>query len=398
MENKVEELKGMILETVKDGVKGIQLEIEKIKEDNVKTAEKVNGLINTPVQKVNLSVPGGEGSRQFIYNGYNLNAQGKNKIVDASFRLVDGQTKDAIAKMLIDMIKSGKQEYIADASLVEGTPGSGGYLVFDEFMNVIRTLGQLSGVMLNEAEVITMNAEKMHYPVDNDKTITTAFKTETTAMADGVPADIVTEIELSASKLGAYAVLTNELINDSKFDIVSFLMQKFAASISRKIDQQAFRVLGTDVLDSLIADASIVDSTGTLNIGHLLDAYSKLDARQAAGAKFYFHRLVHYGTILNMVDTEGNAIFPPNAINTGKSLWDVPVVLVEDLPYTLTGGSTVGLFCNMKQAYVVGQRAGVGSFFINPYSLDLEYETRITLVTRWAGKVGFGKSCVALIY
>jgi HK97 family phage major capsid protein len=398
MENKVEELKGIVLDTIKGGINEVKAEIEKIKEDNIKMAEKVDGIINTPTGKVNLNVPGVEGKREFIYNGYNLNTQGSNKVVGSAFKLVDGSTKDAIAKMLIDMIKSGKQEYIADASMVEGTPGSGGYIVFDEFMNVIRSLGQLSGVMLNEAEVVTMNTDKMHYPVDNDKTITTAFKTETTAMADGVPADIVTEIELSASKLGAYAVLTNELINDSKFDIVSFLMQKFAASISRKLDQQAFRVAGTDVLDSLIASTAITDSTGTLNIAHLLDAYSKLDARQAAGAKYYFHRLVHYGTVLNMVDTAGNAVFPPNAVNTGKNLWDVPVVLVEDLPYTLGQGSTVGLFCNMKQAYVIGQRQGIGSFFINPYSLDLEYETRITLVTRWAGKVGFGSSCVALIY
>lgn len=403
MENKVDELKGIVLETIKGGIKEVKDEMAIMKESIAKTEEKVNTILTTPVKNVSLTVPGGEGKKSFIYNGFNLNYQGRDKIVDGAFRLKDENLKQAVAKMLIDAVKAsktGQKEYVmndAPAQLSEGVPADGGYIVFDEFMNVIRTLGQLSGVMLGEAEVVTMNSDIMHYPVDNDKTITTAFKTESTAMASGIPTDLLTEIQLSASKLGAYAILTNELIEDSTFDIVSFLMQKFAASISRKIDQQAFRVAGTDVLDSLFA-AAIVDSTGTLNIAHLLDAFSKLDSRQTAGAKFYFHRLVHYGTILNMTDTEGNAVFPPSSTNMGTQLWNVPVTLVEDLPYTLTNNLPVGLLANMKQAYVIGQRKGVGSFFFNPYSLDLEYQTRISLVTRWAGKVGFAKSCVQLIY
>ena len=403
MDNKVEELKGMVLETIKGGVQEIKNEMEKIKEDVAKTNEKVNTILTTPVKNVSLTIPGAEGKKSFVYNGFNLNYQGRDKIVDGAFRLKDENLKNAIAKMLIDAVKAsatGQKEYVinqAPSQLSEGVPADGGYIVFDEFMNVIRTLGQLSGVMLGEAEVVTMNSDIMHYPVDNDKTITTAFKTESTAMASGVPSDLLTEIQLTASKLGAYAILTNELIEDSTFDIVSFLMQKFAASISRKIDQQVFRVAGTDVLDSLFA-AAIVDSTGILNIAHLLDAFSKLDSRQSAGAKFYFHRLVHYGTILNMTDKEGNAVFPPSSTNMGTSLWNVPVTLVEDLPYTLDNNLPVGLLANMKQAYVIGQRKGVGSFFFNPYSLDLEYQTRISLVTRWAGKVGFAKSCVQLLY
>lgn len=394
----VEKLKGMILETVNGGVQAVKEEVEKITEDVAKMKEEVNAIKAIPATKIAVGAPG-ETKHNMLYNGFNLNYQGRTVREDC-FRLLDNTLKEDISKMLIDAVKaglSGRPEYKINTTMVEGTPGSGGYLVFDEFLNVIRSLGELYGVGLAEAEVVPMNSDVLHYPVDNNKSITVASKSETTAYDDGVPANIVTEIELSAKRLGAYGVLTNQLLEDSTFDIVGFLLPKFAAALSRKIDYEMFTT-GATVFAPLVDNADLNDSTGTLTIAHLLDAYKYLDARMRAGAKFYFHRIVHYGTILNQTDTAGNAIFPPNMTNMGKSLWDIPVVLAEDLPYALTNGLTVGLCGNMKQAYVIGMRKGVGSFFFNPYSLDTSEQTRITLGTRWDGKVGFGAAMTKLIY
>ena len=177
-------------------------------------------------------------------------------------------------------------------------------------------------------------------------------------------------------------------------------MPKFAASISRKIDTEVFSTnsYSTTTFEGLFDATNVQDSTGTLNIAHLLDAVSKLDKRQSAGAKFYFHRIILYGTILALTDTAGNAQFPPGLTNMGENLWKIPTVTVEDLPYALNQNAIVGLYANMRQAYVIGQRKGVGSFFFNPYSLDISEQTRITLGTRWDGRVGFGQSCVQLKY
>ena len=393
-----EKLKGMILETIQGGTKAIKEEQEKLTEtinEVKKDVEKIKQVTET----INLQTPSGK--QELMYNGISLKHQGQ-VIQEDAWRLKNDEVKNGIAKMLIDAVKDGirggKREYIMNTTLEEGTDAMGGYIVFDEFMSVIRSLGELYGVMLGEAEVVTMNTDTLQYPVDNDKNITVAQKAEKADYADGVPSDLFTNVTLSATRLGAYAVLTNQLIDDSTFDVVSFLMPKFAAAISRKIDSEVFTSGGSGIFDPLVDDANIQDSTGTLNIAHLLDAYSKLDARMRVGAKYYFHRLVHYGTILNQTDTAGNAIFPPSLTNMGKSLWDIPVVLAEDLPHTLTDGSIVGLCGNMRQAYIIGQRKGVGSFFFNPYSLDISEQTRITLGTRWDGKVGFGKSMVKLIY
>lgn len=394
----VEKLKGMILETVKGGVAEVKTEMEKVNETVSKLKEEVDTIKDMPAKKIEVGAPGEE-KHSMLYNGFNLNYQGRSIREDA-FRLLDENLKQDIAKMLINAVStglSGKPEYKINTTMSEGTAGSGGYLVFDEFLNVIRSLGELYGVGLAEAEVVPMNTDKLHYPVDNDKSITVASKSETTAYSDGVPSDIVTEIELSATRIGAYGVLTNQLLEDSSFDIVGFLLPKFAAAISRKIDYEMF-TSGASVFDPLVDDSNLNDSTGTLDIAHLLDAYKYLDARMRPGAKFYFHRIVHYGTILNQTDTAGNAIFPPNMTNMGKSLWDIPVVLAEDIPYTLTNGSLVGLCGNMRQAYVIGMRKGVGSFFFNPYSLDTSEQTRITLGTRWDGVVGFGKAMTKLTY
>lgn len=401
----VEKLKGMIVETVNGGMEAIKDEVAKqteeltkLKEDVAAVSNDITAIKELPATNVTLGAPGRQVN--MIHNGISLVNQGR-QIQNDAWRLVNDESKQGIAKMLIDACTAGlkgQREYKINTTLVEGTPGSGGYLVFDEFMNIIRTLGELTGVMLAEAEVVPMNSDVLHYPVDNDKSITVLEKSETADFADGVPANMFTEVELTATRLGAYAVLTNQLMDDSTFDIVSFLMPKFATAVSRKIDSEVFTTGGSGIFDPLVDDANILDSTGTLDIVHLLDAFSKLDSRMSAGAKYFFHRLVHFGTVLAQTDTAGNAIFPPTLTNMGKKLWDIPVVLAEDLPYTLTDGLTVGLCGNMKQAYIIGMRKGVGSFFFNPYSLDISEQTRITLGTRWDGKVGYGKSMVKLIY
>lgn len=396
----VEKLKGMILETVKGGQEEVKLEMEKIKDSIASIKDDVTKIKEIPVEKIAVGAPGGK-KHEMIHNGYSLIHQGRELKMDA-WRMLDNSLKEDIAKMLIDAMTSsmkGLKEYKVNTTLSEGTPGSGGYLVFDEFLNVIRSLGELYGVGLAECEVVPMNSDVLHYPVDNDKNITVAKKSETTAYDDGVPADIVTEVQLTANRIGAYGVITNQLMEDSSFDIVSFLVPKFAAAISRKIDSNIFDSSATDFSGGpLVSAAGIQDCTGVLDIQHLLQAYSKLDARMRVGAKYFFHRLVHYGTILNQTDVAGNAIFPPNLTNMGKSLWDIPVVLAEDIPYALTNGLCVGLCGNMKQAYIIGMRKGVGSFFFNPYSLDTSEQTRITLGTRWDGTPGFAKSMVKLIY
>lgn len=406
----VEKLKNIIIETMDGGLTSIKEETEKlteemalVREDCKTNRDAVESIKNIPATVMNLHSTSGK--TKGIYNGFQLENQGNNSEllrVD-SFKLMDESKKESISKMLIDMINSGfkgQREFMADAGpMTGGTDGSGGYLVFDEYMNVIRSLGELYGVCLSECEVVPMSSDTLHYPVDNDANLTVAEKTETTAHGDAIPDNIVTEISLTCKDLGGYAILTNQLIQDSKFDIIGFLTPKFAAAISRLIDYNVFTPsASSNAFDPLVDDASIQDSTGVLDIAHILSAYGKLDRRMKANAKFFFNRLVYYGTVLSATDTNGRPIFTNPAAQMMESLWKIPVVDTEDLPSTLVEGDMVGLIGDLRQAYVIGQRSGVGSFLINPYTYDSERMTKITLNTRWAGKPGFAKSMVKLIY
>ena len=217
MDNKVEQLKHVVLEAmpelggiegIKDAQEEVKEDIAKIKEESTATRDKIDKLLDAPFVKQNLAVPGSSGKQEFIYKNYNLNAitnTMRPEIADNRvWKMIDEAKKQEIAKMLIDVIEqglAGKREIVVNTTMSEGTAGSGGYLVFDEFMNVIRSLGQLYGVCLNEAEVVTMNSDVLHYPVDSDAAVTTAFKTETSDFADGIPADIVAEVQLTAKRL-----------------------------------------------------------------------------------------------------------------------------------------------------------------------------------------------------
>jgi len=401
MEN-IEKLKGLILETINGGMTAIKEETEKIKDEVGALKEDLTKIKETPVKKVTITGQNDGKQREYLYKDHVLPVQGKGLEHIDSFKIMDVELRDAIAKMMIDMVEAGlngKREFKADTTMVAGTAGRGGYLVFDEYMNVIRSLGELYGVMLANAEVVSMNTDTLHYPVDNDQNVTILQKNETVAHADGVPDNIVTEVELAAKDLGAYGIVTNQLMADANFDILGFLTPKFASALSRKIDTAILNDTGTTTgFDCLVTGASLNDSTGSLDVAHILDAYKYLDERMELGAKLFFHRIVYYGTVLNTQDKNDRHVFEHSSSVQKKNIWDIPVVLASALPYALTPGDLVGLLGNMRQAYIIGQRQGAGSFFINPYSLDLERQTRITVNSRWAGKNGFEKAMTRLIY
>ena len=384
--DKKEELKGLLLEAnqgILDAVKAqgekVDETIAKMKEESAEMKAKIEAIEKAPAQKVALEVPGKPGSKVEVYKGYDLSKQG------VKLTLVDEDVKNEIAKMFINLIQ-GK------AAMNETTASQGGNFVPEEYADAVFAFARLTSVALQDADVISTSTDSFNIPYE-DAGITVSWKDEAIALAASDPT--FGNINLTPAKLGAYSTASNELLMDSKYDIVSRLTQQFGESIGQEIDNQTFN--GTE-FTALIGAAGIntVDSggsgPGSITFAMASAAVAALPSNKILGAKFYMHRtFLHYWR----AKTDDNKMPIINVEDGGFTLYGYPVRLVEAMPTDSTGSSCIAIFGNLNY-YAVARRLGIMGLDVDPYGKFLEYQTRFRSVTRWDGAPKAGSAFVQL--
>jgi len=374
--DKKEELKGLLIEAnqgVLDVIKAqgekTDEQIAKMKEESAEMRAKLEAIENAPARKVVLDVPGKDGKTvDMIYKGYDLKRQGR--ILD----IADEEVKNKIAKMFIDLIQT-------KTAMNETTAAQGGSLVPEEYADAVFAFSRLTSVALQDADVIQTSTDSFNIPGE-DAGITVSWKSETTAMAASDPT--FSNVNLTPTKLGAYSTASNELLMDSKYDIVSRLTQQYGEAIGQEIDNQTFN--GTE-FTALIGASGIntVDAGGTgpsdITFALASNAIAQIPSNKVLGAKFYMHRtFLHY--FRAKTDTDKMPIL--DVRDGGFTLYGYPIQLVEAMPTDSTGGSVVAVFGNLKY-YAIARRLGVMALDVDPYGKFLEYQTRFRSVTRWDG-------------
>jgi len=354
---------------------------------------KIEAIENAPVKKVNLTVPGTENKTvEVMYKKHFVPGQG------VELKLYHTPEKQIqLAKGYVDFVEQvmNSGQGSLKKSMVEGTPGSGGYLVFDEYVNELLAFARLNSFALQKCRVIDVGSDTIHIPAE-DTSVAVAWKTETTAAGETTPA--VTEVAFAPVKLTAYSMASNEFLADSAIDVVSWLTGLFAEAIGQELDDQVINgdASASDPFTGLANDANVVDSTGTMNLAHLHDVFAKMPPNKIAGSEFLFHRAIYYPNILGLVDAANNSIYPPT-VATPNSLWGYPVFMSEKAPSTLANGSACAYFGNFKN-YIIARRQAAGSLDVDIYGKFLENMTRFRTVSRWHGKPWNGSAFIKLVY
>lgn len=376
--DKKDELKGLLIEAnqgiitaIKEQKEETDEKVAKMLEENKELKAKVEAIEKAPAKTISLDIPGKTDEKiDVLFKGYDISKQGL--ILD----IKDESIKNKIAKMMIELITT-------KAAMNETTTTQGGYLVPEEYADAIFAFSRLSSVALQHADVISTSTDSFHIPAE-DSGITVSWKTEGTALAASDPT--FRDINLTPKKLGAYSTASNELLADSKYDIVSRLTQQYGESIGQEIDNQTFN--GTEFTGLIDAPAiNIVEIDGTANTTANIDftlpsnAIAAIPSNKIMGAKFWMHRsFLHY--FRSAKDDQNRPIL--DVRDGGFFIYGYPVVLVESMPTTAAEGSVVGLFGNLKY-YAIARRLGAMQLEIDPYGKFLEYQTRFRSVTRWAG-------------
>jgi HK97 family phage major capsid protein len=133
----------------------------------------------------------------------------------------------------------------------------------------------------------------------------------------------------------------------------------------------------------------------TITVGKLSEAIYKLSEGDLANARFMLCRLSsHY--IRSLVDSNGNPILQPLAVNMAPSIFGFPYVMNEKISNTDGSNKDFGLFGDFKK-YIIGRRIGAMALEVDPYGAFASDETRFRMINRWGFAVGRETAFVKII-
>jgi len=384
-------LKGQIEEVKEENKEAVA----KLKETNDVIAERIKAIENMPAKdmKVAVDVPGKDKKVHF-YKGYDLRKQGQDISIAPKYMVAD-EDREMVSKWLIDVIH-GK------ATNVEGTASRGGYLVPDQYGDMVMAHARLQSIILNEANVINMSGDTLRIPKEATS-VSTSWTAEEADLGETNPT--FGEIVLQANRLGAYSIVSNELLADEQYDFVSLLTSQFGEAIGQDLDGACFNGVGT--LTGALSGASLSVSCASsasspsrhiqLTDAEISFAIAALTDNKLMGSKLYVRQESnHY--LRQLKDSAGNPIYSPMANNQPANVWGYPVVVNQNVGVAAPGAAVpLALFGNLRKCYVVGRRMGGMVLEVDPYGLFNTYRTRFRMVTRWDGAVALADGLVKIL-
>mgnify|MGYP001579314928 CR=1 FL=1 len=189
-------------------------------------------------------------------------------------------------------------------ALGEGAGDQGGFLVPEEFRAELLRLALEGAVVRPRARVIPMTRELLRFPAIRETShastvyggITAAWQPEAADVSSNTNEPTFAQVRLTAKKLTAYTVVSNELLADSAISLEAVLMSLFPEAIAY-FEDDAFiaGVVAAQPLGILNADAliSVAKETGqaatTLVWENIIKMYSRMLPASLSRAVWYAH-------------------------------------------------------------------------------------------------------------
>ena len=288
----------------------------------------------------------------------------------------------------------------------ESVDATGGVLVPNEVSNYIIQLKEQYGVFRRNTRVERMGSEtKTVYRMGDD--MTTYWGSEAgTLTASDMSFDAV---NLTARKLYAYAIVSDELNADSSIDMGRQFAESTARQFAKKEDLAGFigdatATYGgiTGVTSALKNLTATYANTAGLTVGagnayseitlqNFVTAKGKLPAYARQGAKWYFHKDTFAATAERLVMAAGG-ILASEIINgyTLEKFLGYPVELVDAMPAVEANDQVFCLFGRLDLATTMGDRMGTAiktdtSAGFTTDTIHIKATERIDIVTHDVG-------------
>ena len=284
-----------------------------------------------------------------------------------------GRASDAYTKAFWTQVraKDGVPYEVRNA-LSEGVDSEGGYLVPDEFENTLVSGMEEEGSIRSLAHVFTTSNGVHKIPVVRTKG-TANWIDEGGSYGDSD--DVFGQEQIDAHKVGNVIKVSEELLNDSAFDLEKYFQEEFARRIGAK-EEEAF-IVG----DGNKKPTGILNATGGAEIGvtaasekaitadEIIDLYYSIKAPYRQKAVWVMNDST-VRAIRKLKDGNGNYLWQP-AIREGdpNTLMGKKILTSPYMP-EIASGQKVVLFGDFSY-YWIGDRQGITFKRLNERYADM---------------------------
>lgn len=229
-------------------------------------------------------------------------------------------------------------------ALQEGTDSEGGYLVPDEFEKTLVEGLEEENIFRKLAHVITTSTGDRKIPVVASKG-NASWVDEEGTISDSD--DSFTQVSIGAYKLGTLIKVSNELLNDSVFNLESYISKEFARRIGAKEEDAFFNGNGTGKPVGIFnatggADVGVTAASATaITADELIDLFYSLKAPYRKNAVWVLNDST-IKAIRKLKDSNGNYLWQPAlTAGTPDTILGRPVFTSAYVPTIAAGAKTI---------------------------------------------------------
>ena len=240
-----------------------------------------------------------------------------------------------------------------------GTDSEGGYLVPDEYEKTLVEALEEENIFRKLAHVISTSSGDRKIPVVASKGSASWVDEEGTIPDSD---DAFNQVSIGAYKLGTLIKVSNELLNDSVFNLESYISKEFARRIGSKEEDAFFNGNGTG------KPVGIFNATGGAEVGvtaasataitadEIIDLFYSLKAPYRKNAVWILNDAT-IKTIRKLKDNNGNYLWQPSlTAGTPDTILGRPVYTSSYVPTIAASAKTIAFGDFLY--YWIADRAG----------------------------------------
>jgi HK97 family phage major capsid protein len=255
-----------------------------------------------------------------------------------------GRASAEYRKAFWNVMRAKNPHYDVMNALQVGTDSEGGYLVPDEFEQTLVEALQQENIFRSLANVITTSSGDRKIPVVASKGTASWVDEEGTIPESD---DSFGQVSIGAYKLATMIKVSEELLNDSVFNLESYITQEFARRVGNKEEEAFFTGDGTGKPTGILAasnGAQIgVTSAGAtaITLDEILDLFYSLKAPYRNRATFVMNDAT-VKAIRKLKDTTGQYLWQPSIqAGTPDTILNRPLYTSAYVPVIAAGAKTV---------------------------------------------------------
>ena len=255
-----------------------------------------------------------------------------------------GRASDEYKRNFWNAMRLQGNPYEIRNALQEGTDSEGGYLVPDEYERTLVQALEEENVFRRLAKVIQTSSGDRKIPIVTSHG-TAVWLDEEDALTESD--EVFDQTSLSAYKLGTFLKGSDELLNDSVFDLPSYISTEFARRIGAKEEEAFFVGDGSGKATGIFAATGgaqtgvTAASSTAITADELIDLFYSLKSPYRRKAVWVMNDST-FKAIRKLKDNQGQYLWQPSlTAGTPDTILNRPVYTSSYVPAIAAGAKTI---------------------------------------------------------